>query len=562
MLEIKTLSCMAKVFPSKIFGKEIDLIEGARNQELSYQIALSGEGEYDFSFMSNMQGLRFYRVGYVPSDLPIYEGTDDDNYLTYEKGLFPDPLFPFDGKITLKKGQYETIWVTIPKKDKLACAYKVVASFLKDGVVEGESVMEISIHDFLLPEQRTYFTQWFHNDCIASVHGVEILSDAHFELIEKYMALASEHGVNLILTPVLTPPLDTEEGGERPTVQLVDITLENGEYSFDFTNLIRYAEIAKKCGIKNIEVNHMFTQWGAKHAPKVMARVDGEYKKIFGWETDASSEEYAHFLSKLIPEVIKTLESVGFSKENIFFHISDEPSLKDLEQYKSAHDILTPLIEGCTQIDAISNAEFFKEGLIKTPVVSINHIDYFMHEGITDFWGYNCCAQSSTVSNRFFDMPSARHRMIGTQIFKYDIKGFLHWGYNFYYSRFSKVQDLNPYEETSALGAFPSGDAFSVYPYKDGPIPSIRLKIFLYALDDVRLLRLVEKTVGTIGTYRVINACAKRDLTMIDYPYDETFFEWLYTACFNLLYDCEHLPDFYDEFVEDIQKKKKEEKKK
>ena len=181
--------------------------------------------------------------------------------------------------------------------------------------------------------------------------------------------------------------------------KLVDITLENGEYSFDFTNLIRYAEIAKKCGIKNIEVNHMFTQWGAKHAPKVMARVDGEYKKIFGWETDASSEEYAHFLSKLIPEVIKTLEGVGFSKENIFFHISDEPSLKDLEQYKSAHDILTPLIEGCTQIDAISNAEFFKEGLIKTPVVSINHIDYFMHEGITDFLGYNCCAQSSTVSN-------------------------------------------------------------------------------------------------------------------------------------------------------------------
>ena len=48
--------------------------------------------------------------------------------------------------------------------------------------------------------------------------------------------MATDHGINMILIPVLTPPLDTAEGGERTTVQLVDITYENGKFT-----VVRYA---------------------------------------------------------------------------------------------------------------------------------------------------------------------------------------------------------------------------------------------------------------------------------------------------------------------------------
>ena len=34
---------------------------------------------------------------------------------------------------------------------------------------------------------------------------------------------AVAHGVNLLYTPLFTPPLDTQVGGERTTVQLVDV---------------------------------------------------------------------------------------------------------------------------------------------------------------------------------------------------------------------------------------------------------------------------------------------------------------------------------------------------
>ena len=49
---------------------------------------------------------------------------------------------------------------------------------------------------------------------------------------------------------------------------------------------------------------------------------------------------------------------------------------------------------------------------------------------------------------------------------------------------------------TDAGRAFPGGDAFSVYPGPEGPIPSLRLKVFHQALQDQRALELLESLAG------------------------------------------------------------------
>ena len=51
--------------------------------------------------------------------------------------------------------------------------------------------------------------------------------DWDWELIEKYIAAAVDLGINMIMVPVHTPPLDTAINTRRPCVQLVDIT-KNG----------------------------------------------------------------------------------------------------------------------------------------------------------------------------------------------------------------------------------------------------------------------------------------------------------------------------------------------
>jgi hypothetical protein len=271
----------------------------------------------------------------------------------------------------------------------------------------------------------------------------------------------------------------------------------------------------------------MFTQWGAKCTPKVMATVDGEYKKLFGWETSATSDEYAEFLRALVPAIIDVLLKKGLAKKQIFFHVSDEPGRDCLEDYKKAADILSPLIDGCNQIDALSNYEFYQQRIVKTPVVATNHIETFLENNVPNLWCYYCCAQTRDVANRFFSMPSHRNRIIGVQMYKHNIVGFLHWGYNFYNLQFSKGK-INPYEITDAGKAFPSGDSFCVYPYKDDVIPAFRLKVFKNAIEDMRLLKLAESKVGREKTLSIIEEVAKMDITFKKYPKTNEFFDDLY----------------------------------
>src|SRR5690606_38890715 len=99
------------------------------------------------------------------------------------------------------------------------------------------------------------------------------------------------------------------------------------------------------------------------------------------------------------------------------------------------------------------------------------------------------------VSNRFFSLPSVRNRIIGVQLYKFGIQGFLHWGFNFWYSQYS-VKAIDPFRVTDAGGAFPSGDAFVVYPGPEGPLDSIRWEVFREALQDMRALELLEQLAG------------------------------------------------------------------
>ena len=197
----------------------------------------------------------------------------------------------------------------------------------------------------MMPAQDTRVTNWFYADCLADYYGVESFSDRHFEICENFIKTAVENGINMILMPVFTPPLDTAVNGERTTTQLVGVTVDGGKYTFDFTLAERWLDMCDRVGVKYIEVAHLFTQWGAYHAPKIMATVDGEYKRIFGWDTDAAGEEYVTFLQAFLTEFTALLEKRG-DKERTYFHISDEPNEKHLEQYKTNRENVLKVLDG------------------------------------------------------------------------------------------------------------------------------------------------------------------------------------------------------------------------
>lgn len=543
-INLRPLSSLAKVFPEKIYGKTCREIKAITGQEVSFQIAyrLANEGKYKLDDLkidvsSPFSEVTLYNVGTVPSELPVYPDRIDKNYLTTKSGIFPDPLFPIaNSTVSAARYNWRSVWVTVNiPEDQPAGDYTIAFRFTNEGGESASVSFKLQVQALTLPKQELYFTQWFHCDCIADVHKVEIFSEEHWALIRSYMQLAAKHGMNTILTPVTTPPLDTAIGGERPTVQLVEITRANGRYSFNCDLLKRFIALALDCGIENFEISHLFTQWGAKYAPKVMARTENGYEKIFGWETDALGDPaYAEFLKQFVPVIMNTFDECGISRSRLLFHVSDEPRIDDLENYKKARNILIPLTEGCKHIDALSNLEFYTEGLVKSPVVATNHINAYLDAKVENLWCYYCCSQCVDVANRFFSMPSSRNRIIGVQLYKYNIEGFLQWGYNFYYTHHS-LRLIDPYTVTDCDRAFPSGDPFTVYPYKDGAIPSLRQKVFASALDDLKLLKLVEKKIGRADTVALIEKAAKMTVTFSEYPTDDEFFDRLYEEIFEAL---------------------------
>ena len=505
MIKFRIVSSLEKVFYDdnvEMFQK-VNKFTAYKNQRLSFQIVATDDNAQEryTRYQVKLNGklakyAKFFSVEMIPSSMPVYRDSYDTNYLRTTPGLYPDLLMPLRNRNSLSPtfGQLRSFWCEFDFNGEVEeGTYDTNIEFYvlnTDECVASERIM-IKVLPVSLPEQTIKVTQWFHCDCLADYYNVDVFSERHWEIINNFMKTAVKNGQNMILTPTFTPAFDTEIGGERPTVQLVDVTVENGDYCFGFEKLNRWIEICKKNGIKYYEIAPFFTQWGAKHAPKVMATVDGEYKRIFGWETDSAGEEYISFLRKFISAFVDYMKSIGEDKK-CHFHISDEPNNDRLESYKALKNSVSDLIKDYYCMDALSDYDFYLKGAVDHPVAATSHITPFLEGGVEGLWCYYCCGQNIGTSNRFFSMPSARTRMLGTQMYKYNIAGFLQWGYNFYYNHMSRDL-INPFVESAGEYFYPSGDGYIVYPANDGTAyESIRLKVFYEALEDMRAMQLCE----------------------------------------------------------------------
>ena len=511
MILTRITSSMEKCFLDSSIADypELSHLSALKNERVSFQLLYTDDtvdaaipyraSSYNLQIEGIDKSLFLVRrVESVPVTVPSLNEGGDGNFLRTAPGLYPDPLLPLHkGGIFVMRHQLQALWIEIDLCDRLPAGEYTVTLKLADGqkTVHAENSLTLTVINALLPEQEMILTQWFHADCLANYYNVEPWSEEHWRIVESFAATASKNGINMLLTPVHTPPLDTAVGKERKTVQLVDVFVENGEYSFSFDKLDRWIEMCNRVGIRYFEIAHLFTQWGAQRAPKIEAYVEGEYKRIFGWETDSASEEYTRYLRAFLTAFLAHMRARGDDKR-CYFHMSDEPNKLHLDRYRAVKASVADILEGYPIMDALSNLEFYQDGLVELPIPSTDHIEPFIEAGVTGLWTYYCCSQGVGVSNRFIAMPLWRTRSIGLQFYKFNIVGFLHWGYNFYNAALSR-NTINPFVDTCAGHMFPGGDAFSVYPAQDGSaIESIRILSFYEALQDVRALKLAETLCG------------------------------------------------------------------
>lgn len=494
-LELRLLSSLDKVFwdgcdsPHPV-EKDVML----ENERYAFQAAFRYRDEknpmrvFGTCVMEGMAG-EVRQVESVPSRLAALPEQADA--LRRKPGWYPDVLAENE-QIKVLPDQWGSLWVNIPGGEP---GEHEVSVTLTVGETSQTVKLQLRVLPERLPEQKLVFTQWLHWDCVAQQHGAEMFSPRFWEILENYVKTAADYGINMLLTPLFTPPLDTEVGGKRMPCQLVDVwKTENGGWRFGFDRLGRWIDLCRKHGIGRFELSHLFTQWGAKATPAIWAEMGGERQQIFGWHVPSGDPVYADFLRAFLPALDGFLREKG-AADCCVLHISDEPEREAMELYCRTAALVAEAMPGYPIMDAMSDYEVYRRSGIQIPVVALDVMEAFAEKGVRPLWGYYCWVQYKGVSNRFMSMPSLSTRILGVQAWLYRMEGFLHWGFNFYNSQLSRGS-INPYAVTDADGVFPSGDPFSVYPSEDGCIPSLRMAVFREGLQDLRALERLEEKIG------------------------------------------------------------------
>ena len=527
---LKIVSSQYKHIPGRkgdvIDGRTITEASTLKNEPFSFQALYRAEGG-EFCHAVSISAVtelpaRAWKVGYVAVEHTAASQSGKE-YESREPGLFPDLLSPrpakpeiievktawarnfyfekdVDATLNASDDDFQAVWFTINpdslelKADKYEI--RIVLTSLITNQPLDEARLTLNIIDASLPKQDFYYTNWFHVDCLCDAFDVKPYSNKFYRIFDKFIENMTAHRQNTLLLPAFTPALDTAIGEERMNVQLAEIERTEDGWSFGFEKMRRFVRHAKKCGVEIFEHCHLFSQWGAKNTPNVY---DKDGRRIFGFDTDAAGEEYVSFIRAYLKAFLAFAKEEGIEK-NVIFHISDEPTEKQIEGYRAAHDAVFDLLGGNPICDAMFDCSFHEAGLVDQPIIHVDHLKTYDENTHPPIWLYYTGGGKNT-SNRKISNTAAATRVIGLHMYKYKALGFLHWAYNFYYDRLS-FGFCDPRTSVNAYKHFP-GITHLCYPASEGcgfVAPSIREKLMGEAMDDLRALRLLESKIGREAT--------------------------------------------------------------
>lgn len=525
MLKTKLVSSLEKAFIDDniaTFG-EISKIRVLRAERFSFQLLYVDEGE-DFTFerrpiidITLSGSLAAYAtvrdVRNVPVDRPINPERHDDQYLRKTPGIYPDLLTPlrYGGKVVVGRDKLRALWIEI-EPDVILVGKQDFSITLSYEDTTVSHTLSVDIIDAVAEDRGIHFTQWFYCDCLADYYQVPAWSERHWEIVENFARLYAKRGRNMIYTPLLTPALNVLPPFERTPSQLVDITVTDGKYSFSFDKVGRWVDMCDRLGIEYLEISHFFDQHKAMHSAKVYATVDGELKQIFDWDTLSDDVEYVRFLREMVSAFVEYMKARGDDKR-CYYHISDEPYLDYIDRYVKLKNSISDILEGYHVMDALSDFEFYKTGALALPVPTTASVSKFIEADVPNLWTYYACGQLIGYSNCYVAMPSWRTRSLGMQLYKYNLTGFLHWGYNYYNNRASG-DAINPYLDLGGEDWVPAGDTFMVYPNGDGtPLESVRSMTMDEVFLDIRAMYIAEKYTSHGAVVKAMEDALGREIT-------------------------------------------------
>jgi hypothetical protein len=193
------------------------------------------------------------------------------------------------------------------------------------------------------------------------------------------------------------------------------------------------------------------------------------------------------YLPQFLPAFEQHLSERGWLDKTVF-HIADEPSNHNVTDWRDASDFVHRYGPHLRRIDAIETPHCLDRLEIWVP--KLDHYatwqeayDNARRVG-NEMWFYTVgIFQGGVYPNKTADVPLIQSRVLHWFNYRFDLKGYLHWGFN------SWTDD--PFE---APGQH-RGDGWHVYPKKGGLLDSLRWEQMRNGIQDYEYLWLLEDKV-------------------------------------------------------------------
>lgn len=340
---------------------------------------------------------------------------------------------------------------------------------VRQGERELRFAWTLVVHGTFVPpagEQTLAYTNWFSPSIIAEKHGLELWSEPFWDMLARYAALMHRGRQNTFW------------------VRWADMFEER---ELQRERLVRYVETFRASGLFWIE-----------GAP-IARRPEGDWSKDWLWlplaDLPATGEEGSAAVAALWGEVWELAGEHGW-RETWLQHVSDEPTDVNAADYAKLAGILRAAMPGVKIIEATMCVEVAGAVDVWCPQVQEyqKRRDFFEERRAAgdELWVYTCLVPGGPWLNRLLDQERLRQVYIGWAAAKYDLGGFLHWGFNHY--------KADPFEQSvvdhpampNTTNKLPAGDTHVVYPGPDGPWSSQRFEAHRIGLEDRELLELLK----------------------------------------------------------------------
>lgn len=502
-------------------------IETCKNSCAAFQILLFsdcrtavnlGEDAW-FSEYEDVYNIRFVNEGPLEVNMNHIGMMRDDNPFYYADILLNQKI------VQVKPNIPHSIYVEIPIPEDLPSGvYKGKIKVYTSKMFENEEsagmvTYTITVNDICLPVNTRddfYLDLWQHNSNIARKAEVELWSDRHFEIIEKYVKTLADIGQCAVTVTVSEIPWCGQRCflNEDTRANLFEYSMvrvfenEDGSFTYDYSALERYIELCFSYGIdREIEVFGLLNIWQAINegyynftnyydALRIRyKRSDGLYsymKKVKNIE-DYIKSLYRFFASKGWLDKVKVT--------------ADEPW--DIESFELSLDRLNKLCPKFNYKVALGKFSFydnfkdrisdFAPGLLCFCRENDDFVKALAEDKKSKFVWYTCC--SPEMPNNYLRSNLLETRYIAVLTDYFGLDGFLRWDYT--------VWPEKPRDDIR-FSMFAAGDTNFVYPAGDmSPLLTLRYKALRRGIEDYILLKRLRENGDTETVSQIHNMVIK-----------------------------------------------------